>query len=196
MRHSGRLDRWRWWRRVSTPSPTPTWSPSRWTRPGGQGHCTRRRNQPLDLEDAGLDSLFSLMARRHVTLEPTLLIFADNPPALRFAGAIANMAHRRGVTIVAGTDTLGAAGSDSLTLPNLHRELELLVTLAGLSPAEALEGATRDAAIVLGAQRVRGTIEVGKLADAVVLRSDPLRSIRNTRTIQLVLKRGRVYRRP
>ena len=153
-------------------------------------------NQPLDLEDAGLDSLFSLMARRHVTLEPTLLIFADNPPALRFAGAIANMAHRRGVTIVAGTDTLGAAGSDSLTLPNLHRELELLVTLAGLSPAEALEGATRDAAIVLGAQRVRGTIEVGKLADAVVLRSDPLRSIRNTRTIQLVLKRGRVYRRP
>ena len=95
--------------------------------------------------------------------------------------------------MIAGTDTLGAVGSDSAALPNLHRELELLVTLAGLSPAEALESATRDAAVALGAQRIRGTIEVGKLADLVVLRSDPLRDIRNTRAIQLVLKRGRVY---
>jgi imidazolonepropionase-like amidohydrolase len=151
-------------------------------------------NQPLDLEDAGLDTLFATMLRRHTIFEPTLLVFADRPPVLRLAGAIAKAAHRRGVAIIAGTDTLGAADSDSLTLPNLHRELELLVTLAGLSPAEALESATRDAAVVLGAQRLRGTIEVGKLADLVVLRSDPLRDIRNTRSIQLVMKRGRVYR--
>jgi len=64
-----------------------------------------------------------------------------------------------------------------------------------LSPAEALESATRDAAAALGAQGIRGTIEVGKLADLVVLRSDPLRDIRNTRSIQLVMKRGWVYRR-
>jgi imidazolonepropionase-like amidohydrolase len=151
-------------------------------------------NDPLDLEDAGLDTLFSAMVRQHTIFEPTLLIFADSPPLLRLAGAIARAAHRRGVTIIAGTDTLGAAGSDSPTLPNLHRELELLVTLAGLSPAEALESATRDAAAALGAQSMRGTIEVGKLADLVVLRSDPLLDIRNTRTIQLVMKRGRVYR--
>jgi imidazolonepropionase-like amidohydrolase len=150
-------------------------------------------SQPLDLEDAGLDTLFSVMIRRHTIFEPTLLVFADRPPVLRLAGAIASEAHRRGVTIIPGTDTLGAAGTDSATLPNLHRELELLVALAGLSPAEALKSATRDAAAVLGAQSVRGTIEVGKLADLVVLRSDPLRDIRNTRSIQLVMKRGRVY---
>jgi imidazolonepropionase-like amidohydrolase len=150
-------------------------------------------SQPLDLEDAGLDTLFATMVRRHVIFEPTLLVFADRAPVLRLAGAVARMAHLRGVTLIAGTDTLGAVGSDSASLPNLHRELELLVTLAGLSPAEALESATRDAAATLGAQRARGTIEVGKLADLVVLRSDPLRDIRNTRAIQLVLKRGRAY---
>jgi imidazolonepropionase-like amidohydrolase len=64
-----------------------------------------------------------------------------------------------------------------------------------LSPAEVLDSATRDAAVVLGAQGIRGTIEVGKLADLVVLRSDPLLDIRNTRSIQLVMKRGRVYRK-
>jgi imidazolonepropionase-like amidohydrolase len=151
-------------------------------------------NQPLDLEDPGLDTLFSAMLRRHTILEPTLLVFADRPPVLRLAGAIARQAHRRGVTIIAGTDTLGSADVHSVALPNLHRELELLVTLAGLSPAEALKSATRDAAAVLGAESIRGTIEVGKLADLLVLRSDPLLDIRNTRSIQLVMKRGRVAR--
>jgi imidazolonepropionase-like amidohydrolase len=151
-------------------------------------------NAPLDLEDPGLDSLFSAMVRRHTIFEPTLLVFEDTPPMLRLAGAIARAAHRRGVTIIAGTDTLGSGDTDadSLTLPNLHRELELLVTLAGLTPEEALAGATRHAAAVLGAGRLRGTVEVGKLADLVVLRSNPLRDIRNTRSIQLVVKRGRV----
>ena len=143
--------------------------------------------------DSALDTLLSVMARRHTIFEPTLLVYAERPSVLRLAGTIASQAHQRGVTIIAGTDTLGTAGADSVTLPNLHRELELLVTLAGLSPADALESATRDAAAVLGAQSVRGTIEVGKLADLVVLRSDPLRDIRNTRSIQLVMKRGRVY---
>jgi imidazolonepropionase-like amidohydrolase len=147
---------------------------------------------PLDLDDAGLDTLLSAMVRGHTVLEPTLLVFGDTPPMLRLAGAIARAAHRRGVTLVAGTDTLGGADSGSTTFPNLHRELELLVTLAGLTPAEALASGTRDAAAVLGADSLRGTIEVGKLADLVVLRSDPLRDIRNTRSIELVVKRGRV----
>ncbi len=152
-------------------------------------------NAPLDLDDAGLDSLFSAMVRGRTILEPTLLIFEDSPPLFRLAGAVSRQAHRRGVTLIAGTDTLGAAGSSSPGLPNLHRELELLVTLAGLSPAEALESATRDAAAAIGAGSTRGTVEVGKLADLVVLRSDPLLDIRNTRSIQLVMKRGRVYRK-
>lgn len=152
--------------------------------------------ETLNLEDPGLDSLFRTMHRLHTAFEPTLLIFADNPAQLRLAGGITRRAHRAGVTIVAGTDTLAEADSDSLTLPNLHRELELLVHLGGLTPADALESATRYAAAVLGVQATRGTIEVGKLADLVVLSADPLADIQNTRTVQFVIKRGRVYQRP
>jgi imidazolonepropionase-like amidohydrolase len=150
---------------------------------------------PLTIDDPGLDRLFSAMLRHHTIFEPTLLVFEDDPARLRLAGALTRKAHQRGVTIIAGTDTLGEADSDTLTLPNLHRELELLVSLGALSPAEALATATRNAAEVLGAQAERGTIETGKLADLVVLAADPLADIRNTRSVRLVVKRGRVYRR-
>lgn len=155
-----------------------------------------KEDQPLDLEDAGLEALFREMVRLHTVFEPTLLVFEGNPALERFAGAIAARAHQRGVTIIAGTDTLADADTDSLTLPNLHSELELLVRLGGLSPAEALASATRDAAAVLGAQATRGTVEPGKFADLVILGADPLADIRNTRSVELVVKHGRLYRRP
>lgn len=150
---------------------------------------------PINVDDPGLDALLQAMLRRHTIFEPTLLVFADTPPRQRLAGAITRKAHSMGVTIIAGTDTLGDADSDSLSLPNIHLELELLVRLGGLSPADALESATRDAARALGAQSSLGTLEAGKLANLVVLRADPLADIRNTRSVQLVIKRGRVYRR-
>jgi imidazolonepropionase-like amidohydrolase len=148
-----------------------------------------------DTLDPGLDSLFLLMKRQRIALEPTLLVFADNPARLSVAGAITRRAHRAGVTILAGTDTLAGVDADTLALPNLHRELDLLVRVGGLSPAEALTSATRNNAAVLKAADSRGTIEVGKLADLVVLSADPLADIRNTGTVELVVKRGRVYRR-
>lgn len=149
----------------------------------------------LDLDDPGLDSLFVLMKRRGTAFEPTLLVFAENPVQLRLVGAITRRAHRAGVTIIAGTDTLAGVDADSLALPNIHKELALLVQLGGLTPAEALASATRNTAVILGAGESRGTIAVGKLADLVVLTANPLTNIENTRTIQLVVKRGKIYQR-
>lgn len=150
----------------------------------------------LDLNDPGLDSVFSAILAHRTIFEPTLLVFADSPALQRLGGAITRKAHDRGITLVAGTDTLAGADDDKLELPNLHAEMELLVKLGGLSPAEALLSATRDAAVVLGQGSERGSIEAGKLADLVVLSADPLTDIRNTRSVTMVVKRGKVYRRP
>jgi Tol biopolymer transport system component len=90
--------------------------------------------------------------------------------------------------------TLGV-GTDIWQLPNaVHLELEELVR-SGLSPLEALRAATGDSARILGAERDLGTIEVGKLADLVVLEADPLADIRNTRRIRAVLQNGRLVDR-
>lgn len=83
------------------------------------------------------------------------------------------------------------AGTDGANPWFLHRELELLAA-AGIPPAEVLKISTRNAARALGVSSELGTIEVGKLADLVVLRANPLVDIRNTRSIVFTIQNGTV----
>jgi hypothetical protein len=69
---------------------------------------------------------------------------------------------------------------------SLHRELEYLVR-AGLTPYQALESGTRNIAEFFGTAAERGTIEVGKRADVVLLEGNPLEDIRQTARISLVV---------
>ena len=87
------------------------------------------------------------------------------------------------------------AGSDAPDVPygvGLHVELEHLVD-AGLTPFQALQAATSNAAEALGVDDAVGTIEAGKLADLVFVGGDPLRDIQNARDVQRVIRGGRYY---
>jgi imidazolonepropionase-like amidohydrolase len=87
-----------------------------------------------------------------------------------------------------------AAGTDQTSGPALHRELELLVS-AGISPADTIVIATRNAARALGKLDDLGTIEVGKLADLVLLKGDPTRDINNAKLVDTVIKNGQIVDR-
>jgi imidazolonepropionase-like amidohydrolase len=67
-------------------------------------------------------------------------------------------------------------------------EMELMVE-AGLTPRQVIQAATKNAAEFLAAKDL-GTLEQGKWADMIVLNADPLKKIRNTRTIQSVYIAG------
>ena len=62
----------------------------------------------------------------------------------------------------------------------------------GATPWQTLVAATRYAAEVCGVGRDLGTVEVGKLADLIVVRRDPLQDIHHLRTLELVFKAGRL----
>jgi imidazolonepropionase-like amidohydrolase len=66
---------------------------------------------------------------------------------------------------------------------------------AGLTPAEALQAATRSAAEFLGKGKNSGAIAEGKYADLVLLDANPLEEIRNTRRIRAVIVRGKLLDR-
>ncbi len=97
---------------------------------------------------------------------------------------------RSGVPLLAGTDVTAVPGS--VWGESLHQELELLVE-AGLSPYEALVAATRAPAEALGEGDYWGTVEVGKQADLVLLRGNPLENVSRTRDRSGVMVRGMWY---
>lgn len=106
---------------------------------------------------------------------------------LQIVGAM----NRAGVPILAGTDVLNPFCFPGFSL---HDELDLLVQ-AGLSPMEALQSATRNAAQFNGFSDSLGTIQKGKIADLVLLDADPLKNINNTRTIASVIFGGKLFLR-
>ena len=91
------------------------------------------------------------------------------------------------VDIVLGTDA--GAVPDHFFGYTGHRELEIFVRL-GMTPMQAIFAATSRPAERLGLSEM-GTISPGKAADFVVLDSNPLDDIRNTRTISRVYLGGR-----
>jgi imidazolonepropionase-like amidohydrolase len=105
--------------------------------------------------------------------------------------ALTAKAHARGVKILAGTDA-----NDTYAFPGsgLHDELEELVR-AGLSPADALRASVVRGPEYFGLSQDYGAVEVGKVADLVLLDGNPLEDIRNTRRISAVVFNGNLYRR-
>jgi imidazolonepropionase-like amidohydrolase len=86
--------------------------------------------------------------------------------------------------------SIGAHGQQAGLGP--HWEMWSFVR-GGWSPIEALKAGTIYPARSLGYDRDVGSLEVGKLADLVVLDADPIENIRNTEKVNRVMLGGRLY---
>jgi imidazolonepropionase-like amidohydrolase len=145
-------------------------------------------------------ALYERMAERGVLLDATLWIYkamnsfsphvqadwADE--AFAWAAQATRLAHQVGVKITAGTDWFEP--QNDWGLPNTHQELAVLVDAAGFTPMEAVVAGTRNGALAMGLGDSHGTLEVGKLADLLVLDASPLDDIRNTTRIRMTIRQG------
>lgn len=73
-----------------------------------------------------------------------------------------------------------------------HWEMWMLVQ-GGMSPHQALQSGTREGAAYLGMEADLGTLEIGKLADLMVIRGNPLADIRTSDQVAYTVLGGRVY---
>ncbi len=73
-----------------------------------------------------------------------------------------------------------------------HWEMQAM-TEGGATPHEVLQMATISSAEVIGQHKELGSLEPGKFADSVVFEKNPLENIRNTVSIDYVMKNGRLY---
>lgn len=95
-----------------------------------------------------------------------------------------------GVKIIAGSDCSGAAWE----IPgySLHQEFDAFAQ-AGLSPLRVLQSTTLHGAEYLDKTSTMGTVDVGKVADLVVLEGNPVESVDNLHRVHGVMRAGRYY---
>ena len=155
------------------------------------------------------DDVIQKLAASRVTLVPTLLLLANiadfgkhfgSPPGLRdgckrmleATAETLHKAHQAGVVFSAGSDS----GFGVTSYGEWHaRELDLLVTYAGLSPLEAITAGTRNGAKMINLEGEVGEISKGALADLIVVRGDPSKRVTvlmDKRNIETVIKDGQV----
>ena len=95
--------------------------------------------------------------------------------------------HPKGVPIAFGTDAgVSKHGRNA-------DEFELLVRF-GMTPMEAIEAATVNAADLLGVSDIAGTLEPGKSADIIAVKGDPLADIKVLKSVNFVMARGEVVK--
>jgi imidazolonepropionase-like amidohydrolase len=161
---------------------------------------TYHEHAPVDAAKAmqskrKMDALFADIKRRGIILDATMYAFDTDPTPRCPAGIedyLTRQAYRAGVAISAGTDDDPAwKDPDSA----LDTELSLLVGKAEMTPADAIRSATLIGADAAGQEKEAGSIEVGKLANLVVLDKNPLENIDNVRSVAVVVKHGIRYPR-
>jgi len=93
-----------------------------------------------------------------------------------------------GVRMLAGTD----AGVPEVDFCDIFLSIKLLNDWIGIPKIDSIFAATSYAAEALDLHDKIGTIEKGKIADAIIVDGDPLENLDNLRNIILVIKDGRV----
>jgi imidazolonepropionase-like amidohydrolase len=138
-----------------------------------------------------MTALLANIKRHGTILDATLNVYDTGPPSKSCPGGIsdylAREAYHAGIPISAGTDD----DPDWTKVDSaLDDEIALLVDRVGMTPSEALRSATLIGARTVGSEKDMGTLEVGKLANLVVLRGNPLENIANLRSVDFVVKHG------
>ncbi len=96
-------------------------------------------------------------------------------------------AHKAGVRMV--------FGSDAGVMPHalVGGQFKVMVQY-GMTPLEAIQAATRNAAQALGREKDVGAIAVGRYADMIAVDGDPLADVRELESVDVVIKGGAVIK--
>lgn len=166
--------------------------------------CSRGIERCLE---AGVDSishgvyinreLAEQMKQQGVYYTPTLGIYKADTDLFWMRGVakarfceVLTKTHNDNVRNIADVDLMWSVGSDAIV--PMAAEMKAMVE-AGLEPMRVICAATRVNAQLLGRGDAIGTLEVGKLADILIVDGNPLEDMMATANVMVVIKNGVVF---
>ena len=158
-------------------------------------HITDEQKK-ASFELARYDDLIAALLKQGTILDSTLTVFEKYQEARGERGKLMHdwgvtftkLAYEHGVKISVGTDS--SSDSVGVDYPLVQHEMQLLVEQVGFKPLEAIRAATYVGAEVIGIAQTHGEVKAGKVANLVVLNSDPSLNIKNAMDIAHVIKNG------
>ena len=150
----------------------------------------------IDLTTPQARTLFKLIVDRGVVVSPTLAVFERQPGdkdttdlhvhAFKQMEAFVGLAKKAGAKVVVGSHSDVPHAKRGWAY---QREMELLVA-SGLTPMDAIVAGTMENARYFRIEDRLGSVEVGKVADLILVEGDPLKDISNMRRIKRVMLNG------
>jgi imidazolonepropionase-like amidohydrolase len=150
----------------------------------------------VDLDSPRANAVYKLIVDRGTVVSPTLAVFERQPGdkdttemhvrAFKQMEAFVGHAFRAGAHVVVGSHSDVPHAKRGWAY---QREMELLVD-SGLTPMQAIVAGTLENARFFHASDRLGSIEVGKLADLVLVEGNPLRNISDMRRVKRVMLNG------
>ncbi len=143
------------------------------------------------------ESMLERMVRQGIVMVPTLdgglgSLF-NNPHRSRVEQVVLDL-HLEAVRRFHALGGVVALGNDFGGVPSVAAGMPLvemkMLQAAGLTPMEVLEASTRHAAAACGQAGTLGTLEVGKLADIIIVNGDPLVDLAAMDSVIAVVKGG------
>jgi imidazolonepropionase-like amidohydrolase len=151
----------------------------------------------INLDTSRARALLKLIVENGIFVSPTLAVFErragdKNTNEIHVHGfkqmeEFVRLVHRAGARIVVGSHSDVPHAKRGWAY---QRELELLVE-SGLTPMEAIEAGTMQNARYFRVADRLGSVEVGKLADLILVSGDPVKNISNMRHVKRVMLNGR-----
>jgi imidazolonepropionase-like amidohydrolase len=153
----------------------------------------------VNINGKEITEMIKNLVENNVFVDPTLSVYEsmikDNPVYAKNVWTkvlgLTKKMHDNGVKLLSGTDI---PNFDLVPGKSLHHELQLLRD-AGIPTSDIIQIATRNGAEALKIVNSTGTIEEGKQADMVVLSSNPIENISNTKNIDMIINNGKILDR-
>lgn len=154
------------------------------------------KQEDFDINNAVFTKLMETLKTNNAIIDATVNVYKNNSKdttLFQKGVALTKLAYQKKVKIGVGTDM--SLDDDLSAVAPIFQEMGTLQREVGMKPIDIIRAATIVNAEMIGKENRIGSIEVGKKANIIVLRLNPLLDIENCSNIEYIIKNGKVYKK-